>query len=83
MWDHQLSKHGGDTEINPITDYNFAVIENHQDPLSRQLSESVRIREAISKGIHYHKEKQYKITSMNRKFEYFQARKRSWEDDID
>ena len=69
-------------DVNPTADYNFAIIEAHQDPLSRQISESVRIREAIANGVHYQKDKQYKISSLNRKFEYFQARKRSIEDDL-
>ena len=45
MWDHQLSSHEGDININPTKDYNFALIETHQDPLSRQILESVTICE--------------------------------------
>ena len=82
MWDHQVSHHDGNLDIDPTADYNFDIIDTHQDPLSRQISESVRIREAIANGVHYHKDKQYKISSLNRKFEYFQARKRSIEDDL-
>ena len=82
MWDHQVSHHDGNLDIDPTGDYKFDIIDTHQDPLSRQISESVRIREAIAKGVHYHKDKQYKISSLNRKFEYFQARKSSIEDDL-
>ena len=82
MWDHQVAEHDGNMDVNPTADYNFDIIESRQDPLSRQISESVRIREALSKGVHYDKDKQYKISSLKRKFEYFLARKRSVEDDL-
>ena len=81
MWDHIQDVHGGGTHtVNVRNDFNFALVERHKDPMSRQLTESVRIREALHKNIHYnYKNKKLPIKSMNRKNEYFMARSRNWD----
>ena len=68
MWDHHKEVHGPEVPIDPDKDYEFHVLQQHQDPLSRQLGESVRIIEALSKGNHYRrKNKISSVISMNRK----------------
>ena len=81
MWDHIQDVHGGGTHtVNVRNDFNFALVERHKDPMSRQLTESVRIREALHKNIHYnYKNEKLPIKSMNRKNEYFMARSRNWD----
>ena len=79
MWDHHRDVHDLDAPIDPDTDYEFSVLHQHRDPLSRQLAESVRIREALSKGKHYKNKNITNVVSLNRKNEYFQARVRYWD----
>ena len=66
--------------MDPDLDYEFNVLQQHRDPLTRQLAESVRIREALTKGHHFKKKNIVtNIISLNRKNEYFQARVRHWD----
>ena len=80
MWDHVREVHGENHSVNVRNDFNFALVERHKDPMSRQLNESVRIRESIHKNIHYnYKNEKISVKSMNRKNEYFMARSRNWD----
>ena len=52
----------------------FCVISSHPDPFLRQTVESVRIQEALEKGELKVGKKTEKISSLNRKGEFFAAR---------
>ena len=67
MRDHHREVHGPDVPIDLDLDYKFSVIHQHRDPLSRQLAESVRIREAMTKGNHYKNKHIIIVVSLNRK----------------
>ena len=54
----------------------FSVISSHPDPFLRQTVEAVRIQDALSKGELKIGKKSEKISSLNRKGEFFAARER-------
>ena len=82
-WDHQRMVHGADSPMDPQTDYGFTIIHRHRDALTRQLTEAVMIEEAINNKIIYDFEGNPKpVNSINRKQEYFQARRRHYYDDF-
>ena len=83
MWDHIKNEHGEVPDINIHNDFHFKILQRHKDPLTRQLSEAIRIEEALFNKIHHdEKGNKIKIKSLNRKEEHFKARKRFYEFDL-
>ena len=74
IWDHQVAAHNG-VQVDPLKDYSFSIIEGTSDPFTRQIKESVLIQESLDSKT-YDKQK---VRSLNRKYEYFQARKRPFD----
>ena len=76
MWDHKLDKHADNT-IDVETDFKFEVIDTFRDPLSRQITEAVRIKQAMRSNIFQNnKGETQKIVNLNRKMEVFAPRER-------
>ena len=75
MWDHHLIEHPED-QIDPDMDFQWRLLDRMKDPMTRQIRESVRIEDALSRGIHHTHQGMRRIKSLNRKEEHFQARKR-------
>ena len=76
MWDHKTEYHS-DKDIDPIDDYRFEVVECYRDPLSRQITEAIRIKQGLGESKFYDKNgKIHEIKDMNRKFEAFAPRER-------
>ena len=74
--DHFNDKHS-DMEISGDgNQIYFSVISSHPDPFLRQTVEAVRIQDALSKGELKIGKKSEKISSLNRKGEFFAARER-------
>ena len=83
MWDHMKSEHNEIPNINSQDDFHFKILQRHSDPLTRQLSEAIRIEEAILNKYHHEtKGNEIKIQCINRKEEHFKARKRFNEFDL-
>ena len=76
MYDHSKYFHP-ENEIDINNDYEFNILEKHKDPMTRQLTEAIRIKEPFDKN-NYYNSKGQKITVnlINRKEEHFKARKR-------
>ena len=74
--DHVRNEHGGETESSPEKLVNFRVLSSHPDPFTRQTVEAVWIQEALERKNLHHGKKTLKISSMNRKGEFFCARER-------
>ena len=72
--DHVRTEHEGETESSPKNLVNFRVLSSHSDPFSRQTVEAVWIQEALVKGNLHLGNKTLKISSMNRKGEFFCAK---------
>ena len=83
MWDHMKSEHKEVPNIDIQEDFHFTILQRYSDPLTRQLSEAIRIEEAIyNKQHHDTKGNKIKIHCINRKEEHFKARKRFNEFDL-
>ena len=80
MWDHYSETHGGSTTptlVDPKAHFSFRMISCFRDPMSRQLSEASRIQSGLNRGKFLNKEDKWEpIISLNRKNEFFRARKR-------
>ena len=61
---------------NPEDIVRFSILSSHKDPFTRQTVEAVRINEALDRGELQIGKKTEKITSLNRKGEFFAARER-------
>ena len=71
MFDHMDRKHP-DSNMDPNTDFKFTLIDTFRDPLSRQVSEAVRIKAAVEKGIFIdNRNKKHVVNSLNRRLEHF------------
>ena len=44
IWDHIVETHGGDLDLKPKRDFNFSVLATFKDPLTRQITEAVKIK---------------------------------------
>ena len=53
MYDHMKNEHSEISNVNTHEDIHFKIIQRHKDPLTRQLSEAIRIEEAILNKQHY------------------------------
>ena len=74
IWDHNRDRHG-DRDLK-VEDFQFEILNSFTDPMTRQVEEAVRIQRALASGLHIDKTgKSHKIQSLNRKNEYFKARK--------
>ena len=83
MWDHIKNEHDEAPDINIHEDFHFKILQRYSDPLTRQLSEAIRIEEALFNKTHHDaKGKKIKIQCINRKEEHFKARKRFYEFDL-
>ena len=71
IYDHQVAFHNTD-QIDPLKDYTFSVIERTNDPFTRQIKDAILIQETLDNKTFNDK----KVISLNRKHEYFQARRR-------
>ena len=69
-------EHKGETESSPQNLVNFRVLSSHPDPFTRQTVEAVWIQEAVERQNLTLGKKSLKISSMNRKGEFFCARER-------
>ena len=77
MWDHRIECHRGDNNIDVDLDYKFDLIGSHRDPLTRQISEAVRIGQANNEGTYTENMgREITINSLNRKSEGFSHRDR-------
>ena len=71
MFDHMDDKHP-DSNMDPDKDFKFTIIDTFRDPLSRQVSEAVRIKAAVEKGIFIDfRNKKHIVNSLNRRLEHF------------
>ena len=72
MWDHIVSSHGGNLNINPQDDIKFTVITTYRDPLTRQIAEAAKIQRAMDTNTFQSQGGDViKVNSMNRKSEHF------------
>ena len=77
MWDHHVAQHGAHIPPDP-KNFSFKVLETFKDPMTRQIKEASRIQMALEKGLHLDsKGDKISVVSLNRKNEYFQAKKRN------
>ena len=74
--DHMKKVHSGEYDDNPDDNITFSVLSYHQDPFTRQTAEGVRIQQALDKGEIKIGRKLLKISSLNRRGEYFAAKER-------
>ena len=58
-------------QVDPLKDYTFSVIEGTSDPFTRQIKESILIQESLDRKTYSNQP----VISLNRKHEYFQARR--------
>ena len=72
--DHIREKHSSEYELNSKDIITFSVLSNHRDPFTRQTVEAVRIQQALDKSELRVAKKTVKISSLNRKGEYFAAK---------
>ena len=71
MWDHVQEVHGGEEDMDP-ENFRFSVISSFKDPLTRQLTEAVKIKRALDSGSFQSQGGDIiQVHSMNRKAEYF------------
>ena len=73
--DHVRKEHEGENISNSEQIVDFRLLSDHQDTFTRQTVEAVWIQEALDKGQLQLGRKTLKILSLNRKGEYFCARK--------
>ena len=73
MFDHITWKHKN-IKIDKLTDFKFEVVEGFRDPLTRQITEAIRIGQEQN-GIFY-KPKGNNIYNLNKKSEVFSPRER-------
>ena len=71
IYDHQVAFHNTE-QIDPLRDYTFSMLEKTADPFTRQIKEAILIQESLDSKTFNGK----KVISLNRKHEYFQARRR-------
>ena len=78
--DHKLDKPRNDKNFDPKLDVKFTVLENFRDPLTRQIREAVRIKQAVDFNTYTdNREKSVHIFNLNRKAEYFVLQERRTE----
>ena len=76
MWDH-IGEHHDDGQEPSNKDFKFPVIKQFTDPMTRQHEEAVRIKLSLSDNLHIDSRgRSSTIVSLNRKNEYFSARRR-------
>ena len=75
--DHKLDKHRDEVDFDPKSDMKSTVLENFRDPLTRQIREAVRIKQAVEFNTYTdNREKSVHIFNLNRKTEYFAPQER-------
>ena len=71
MFDHMDKRHPG-TNMDPNNDFIFTLISTFRDPLTRQVSEAVRIKTAVENGTFIDsRNEKHKVKSLNRRLEHF------------
>ena len=73
MFDHITEKHNH-VQIDKLTDFKFEVVKGFRDPLTRPITEAIRIGQEQN-GIFY-KPKGNNIYKLNKKSEVFSPRER-------
>ena len=76
IMDHVREKHSNEHDSNNRDIISFSVLSNHRDPFTRQTVEAVRIQQALDKCELRVAKKTVKISSLNRKGEFFAAKER-------
>ena len=77
MYDHMTDKHK-DVKKPSREDFKFQVVKQFNDTMTRQHEEAIRIQHSINNNIHTDSRgRSSTIVSLNRKHEYFAARKRA------
>ena len=77
MYDHMTDKHKDVTKPSR-EDFKFQVVKQFNDTMTRQHEEAIRIQHSINNNIHTDSRgRSSTIVSLNRKHEYFAARKRA------
>ena len=71
MWDHTLIDHAGEIGSEPHQDYHFHLVSNHRDPMTRQITEALRIEKSLGGNITSKSGKQTSVKSLNRRGEHF------------
>ena len=76
MLDHHVEVHGDNVSVDK-DNFKFDLIQPCRDPLTRQLQEENRVKLAKHNGLHEDNTgRQIPIVNLNRKVEYFKAKKR-------
>ena len=67
-----METHGGDPDMKPERDFNFSVLATFKDPLTRQITEAVKIKRALEhKTFQAPGGEAVQVISLNRKSEHF------------
>ena len=75
MHDHNLEKHPGDTIDH--SNFKFSIVSSHKDPLTRQVTEAVRILQATDNKIFTESDNaEILVKPLNRRLEHFAPRER-------
>ena len=78
MWDHMKAKHPGE-KTTDNDHFKFEVVTGFRDPLTRQITEAIRIGQARDDRIFYNNKGESKIImTLNRKSEVFLPRERGF-----
>ena len=77
IWDHVQAAHSGDLEFNPEKDFKFKVLGAYRDPMSRQITEAVKIQRAQDRHTFQAQGgEEIQVISLNRKYEHFAPQQR-------
>ena len=71
MWDHNVAAHGGDLNMDPMKDFQFSVISTYKDPLTRQVTEAVKIQRAMDTKTFQAGGEVIQVIPLNRRSEHF------------
>ena len=67
-----VAKHGGGQDLDPERDIKFSILSSFKDPLTRQVTEAVKIQRALDTCTFLAGGGEVRqIASMNRKYEHF------------
>ena len=77
MWDHIRAAHSGDQDVNPEKDFNFKVLGAFKDPMTRQITEAVKIQRVLNHNTFQAPGgEEVQVLSLNRKYEHFAPQQR-------
>ena len=75
MFDHITEKHNH-VQIDKLTDFKFEVVKGFRDPLTRQITEAIRIGQGQNGKFYNPEAKGQNIYNLNRKSEVFAPREK-------